>query len=186
MPVNVVDQPELCDFLVPAIIDRDPVTIAIGTDGAAPIPRMIHIVTVDSGASDLLTLRAVRLFETADIIVHDPHVNAQILTVGRRDAERITRNDSEAAMVSLLAGFAHQGKRVVRLRHDTPSLASRHARESAALSAAGVAFAAVPGVAVTRARVHATTLTAPLRRARPIWYRRLGRDARATVTGHPG
>ena len=37
IPVNVVDQPDLCTFITPAIVDRDPVTVAIGTEGAAPI-----------------------------------------------------------------------------------------------------------------------------------------------------
>ena len=37
MPVNVVDRPELSNFITPAIVDRDPVTVAIGTEGAAPV-----------------------------------------------------------------------------------------------------------------------------------------------------
>ena len=43
--VNVVDQPQLCDAITPSIVDRDPVVVAIGTEGAAPVLALslIHI-----------------------------------------------------------------------------------------------------------------------------------------------
>ena len=36
-PVNVVDQPDLCDITTPAIVDRDPIVVAIGSEGTAPV-----------------------------------------------------------------------------------------------------------------------------------------------------
>jgi uroporphyrin-III C-methyltransferase/precorrin-2 dehydrogenase/sirohydrochlorin ferrochelatase len=168
--INVVDTPELCDMTTPSIVDRDPVVVAIGTEGTAPVlgrrlrarieelldpglgrfaalagrlrgavaqsvplarrrafwdwaftgapmaahargaqreaaallktaiasggqdcPEQGHIALVGAGpgARDLLTLRAVERLQSADVIFYDRLVDAEILDIARRDAERI-------------------------------------------------------------------------------------------------
>ncbi len=64
------------------------------------------------GPSDLLTLRAVRALSAADVLIFDPDVDPQILTMGRRDVERITPEDASAEHLNQLAA---EGRQIVRL-----------------------------------------------------------------------
>ena len=64
------------------------------------------------GPSDLLTLRAVRALSAADVLIFDPDVDPQILTMGRRDVERITPEDASAERLNQLAA---EGRQIVRL-----------------------------------------------------------------------
>jgi len=231
--VNVVDQPALCDFTTPSIIDRGQVTIAISTDGAAPVlgqqlrakvealaparlgnlaafagsfrdavkatisadqrrsfwtdvfrgpiahrflqgdetgareamidavnrPQaerrdgVVHIVGAGPGDPELLTLKAVRLLQDADVILHDRLVSKEILDFARRDADRIyvgkakadhavPQEEIEARLISL----AREGKNVVRLKGGDPFVFGRGGEELDALRKAGVAAFVTPGV----------------------------------------
>lgn len=240
VPVNVVDRPALSSFIMPAIVDRAPITIAISTDGAAPAlarrlrseieralpatigrlarfaeifrdqvrrtldePRarrrfwdrvfsgriadmalagdefgarrelirqldsarrkagsvttceqgMVHLVGAGPGDPDLLTLKAHRLLQSADIVVYDRLVSAEILAMVRRDAERIYVGKRrgqhclpQGEINDLLVAEAQSGKSVVRLKGGDPFVFGRGGEEMQALMAAGIAVEIVPGV----------------------------------------
>jgi uroporphyrin-III C-methyltransferase/precorrin-2 dehydrogenase/sirohydrochlorin ferrochelatase len=222
VPVNVVDTPALSSFIMPAIVDRGPITIAISTGGAAPglarrlraeierampaalgrlarfaeifrvqvrrtivVPRarrlfwdrvfqgrvaelalagdeiaarrelirlldsarrepvpaqgMVHLVGVGSGDPDLLTLKAHRLLQGADVIVYDRLISPEVVASGRRDAERVCVSREEASQ--RLVTFVRQGRSVVRLASE-----SSVAEEVETLWAAGIPVETVPGV----------------------------------------
>ncbi len=218
VPVNVVDRPELCDFIWPAIVERDPVTIAISTAGTSPvlarrlrtrietlipqsfgrlaafagaarsrIARAIpepaarrrfweivldgrvgelvlagreaaaegelnrtllgaggisgHVTFVDAGSGDpeLLTLKALRRLQEADVIVCDRSVDLRIVELARRDGERLFAGTA-AENHTLLVALAQAGRRVVRLNGS---------EEIERLAASGIPFNVVPGITQT-------------------------------------
>lgn len=234
IPVNVVDQPDLCSFITPSIIDRSPVLIAISTGGAAPVlaralrskiesfvpatygvlaatmssyraavkkrfseenqrrqfwddvvhggvaehifagrqsdaqalleqqldqpstlPKIgeVSLVGAGPGDPDLLTFRALRLMQTADVVLHDRLVSPQILNLCRRDAQRlyVGKKRSEHAVPQgeinqLLVDLALQGKKVVRLKGGDPFIFGRGGEEIELLARSGVPFQVVPGI----------------------------------------
>lgn len=246
IPSNAVDRPEICDFYTPALVNRAPVAVAIGTEGAGPvlaqmirtrIDRMLapslgalatlaasyriaaekllprgsarrrfwreffagaparamevghisearraatrllrnegrtegHVALVGAGpgAEDLLTLRAHRLLMQADVIVHDALVPEAVVSMGRRDAERILAGKRKSAhsmsqdeINRLLVDLGREGKRVVRLKSGDPLVFGRAGEEMAALRASGISYEVVPGV--TAALAAAADLELPL------------------------
>ena len=221
IPVNVVDRPNLSTFLTPAIVDRDPLVIAIGTEGTGPVlaqgvrarieamlpfrigelslaagalrDRVAAAISTNSGRRafwanyffgppseafladnsarygealdaaiaeanaprpgrvsfltapaepELLTLKAHRKLQEADVIIHDRGADARILDYARRDATRIA---VEAAPPDLLLSEAAKGRHVVRLRSEAARLVASSACELAALAAAGVPVEIVAG-----------------------------------------
>ncbi|MDR4306847.1 uroporphyrinogen-III C-methyltransferase [Chelatococcus sambhunathii] len=246
VPVNVVDRPELCDFTTPAIVNRAPLAVAIGTDGAAPVlarhvrarieamlaPELgrlttlaeslravvanvlpigearrrfwaklfdgpvaaralsgdaaaaraeairmmsaepdvsgyVWLVGAGPGAVDLLTLRAQRILQEADVIVHDALVPDDVIAMGRRDARRVSvgkrkgaHEATQAEIGEILVREAKAGQRVVRLKGGDPLVFGRAGEEMAALAAAGVPHEIVPGV--TAAFAAAAAARAPL------------------------
>lgn len=235
VPVNVVDRPALSSFIMPAIVDRSPVTIAISTGGAAPalarrvraeierslpaalgrlarfadvfreqvrrtlaVPRarrrfwdrvfegrvgelalagdeigarrelirlldsarsetasvgMVHLVGAGPGDPDLLTLKAHRLLQRADVVVYDRLVSDEVLSMARRDAERVYVGKRRAnhcvpqqEINDRLVALARAGKSVVRLKGGDPFVFGRGGEEVEALVKAGIAVEVVPGV----------------------------------------
>jgi uroporphyrin-III C-methyltransferase/precorrin-2 dehydrogenase/sirohydrochlorin ferrochelatase len=233
VPVNVVDDAELSSFIVPAMIDRAPVQIAISTGGASPVlarllrerlealldeslgalaefvaswrtrlrrslPRagerrrfirwmlegpaaahlrhqrsdaahalveqalagagnartgLVSLVGAGPGDPGLLTLRALRALQEADVILHDRLVSAEVLELARRDATRIGvgklpggRGTSQDEINEQMVTLARQGLRVVRLKGGDPLVFARGGEELAHLKAAAVPFEIVPGI----------------------------------------
>ena len=110
---------------------RDLLRAALADD--APLAGAIQYIDA-RGPADLLTLRAARALASADLLVCDPDAHAAILSLARRDAERL-----EAASVEALAALARDGRRVARL------VTGPHWRtEQAALEAAGVDTQVLP------------------------------------------
>ncbi|MDP1774926.1 MAG: siroheme synthase CysG [Methylobacter sp.] len=234
IPVNVVDNPELCSFIFPAIIDRSPIIAAVSSGGAAPVlsrllrakiesvippaygrlagladrfrdkvkqhikqPAQrrifwenvlqgsiaelvfsgkeqqaeqqleqtlleqkqgthlgeVYLVGAGPGAPDLLTFRALRLMQQADVVVYDRLVSPEILDLARRDAEKIYVGKQrqhhalpQESINTLLADLAKAGKRVVRLKGGDPFIFGRGGEEIETLMQQGINFQVVPGI----------------------------------------
>jgi uroporphyrin-III C-methyltransferase/precorrin-2 dehydrogenase/sirohydrochlorin ferrochelatase len=235
IPVNVVDDAQASRFIVPAIIDRDPVLVAISTGGTSPvlarrlrerlealIPKRIgefaswlealretarrklrdtaerrrffeavvdgaaarrfiegdrqgalrlarrllattstgpraagEVTLVGAGPGDpeLLTLKALRALQDADVILHDRLVPAAVLDLARRDAVRVSVGkaaghigSTQEEINALLIEHASRGKRVVRLKGGDPFVFGRGGEELQALAAAQISFSVVPGI----------------------------------------
>ncbi len=234
LPVNVVDRPQLCSFIMPSIIDRSPVVVAVSSGGEAPVlsrllrarletlipaaygrlaalagrfkdrvrkrfsstearrkfwekallspiaemvfagreqeaeaalSRMlegtadapergeVYLVGAGPGNPDLLTFRALRLMQQADVVVYDRLVSPPILDMCRRDADRIyvgKERDNHALpqedINQLLVRLAKEGKRVLRLKGGDPFIFGRGGEEIETLRENGVPFQVVPAV----------------------------------------
>jgi uroporphyrin-III C-methyltransferase/precorrin-2 dehydrogenase/sirohydrochlorin ferrochelatase len=233
IPVNVVDDPALCSFIMPAIMDRSPLMVAFSSGGASPVLTRImrgkletmipqnysrlaafaeryrelvkqrvtnpakrrifwenalesvvaekvlagdedsaekimrqmlaeedniqhgevYLVGAGPGDPDLLTFRALRLMQKADVVVYDNLVSKPILDMTRRDAERIyvgkKRNDHtlrQEEINELLVRLAKEGKRVLRLKGGDPFIFGRGGEEIETLSEHGILFQVVPGI----------------------------------------
>ncbi len=116
-------------------------------------PGTIHLVGAGPGDADLLTLRAARLIESADLIVHDGLVDASILALARPDARLVSVAKRRAHHTlpqddinALLVREARAGRDVVRLKGGDPFVFGRGGEEMEAARAAGIPVAVVPGV----------------------------------------
>ncbi|MEM7663242.1 MAG: SAM-dependent methyltransferase, partial [Pseudomonadota bacterium] len=214
LPINVVDHPELCDFIVPSILDRGEIVAGVATGGSAPVlaksvraklealmPQrigdltrfarelrpavyeafddfdarrqfwetalngqmaerflegdeagalqiakdmlaggkpdgVVHIVGAGPGDPELLTLKALRLLQQADIVYYDRLVSDEIIDLIRRDADRVCvgkeknfHSVPQPKIHDLLVESAREGKRVVRLKGGDPFIFGRGGEE---------------------------------------------------------
>lgn len=235
--VNVPDKVDLCDFIMPAILDRSPLVISISSAGASPIlarvikakletlfpaaygqlasfvgrfrvevmenittsarrlrfwekvidgpvadmalagdlrgaeeqmraeldaatkedgePLMgeVYVVGAGPGDPDLLTFKALRLIQRADVVLYDRLIGKGLLNLVRRDAERIYVGKlpkdhimRQEEITRHLVDLAKQGKRVLRLKGGDPFIFGRGGEEIEMLAEHGIPFQVVPGV----------------------------------------
>lgn len=243
VPFNLVDDLEGSAFITPAIVDRDPVVVAIGTEGAAPVlaraikedvearlpaslgllavvgrafrgaaerlpwgrvrrdfwarwygevgPRAlaeggeaaaapalatllaeslrgergagrVDFVGAGPGDPELLTLRARKVLDRADVVVFDRLVTPAILDLARREAlmvdagkEGFGPSTPQAEIDAAIVAHARQGAQVVRLKSGDPTVFGRLDEEVEACERAGVAYAIHPGITAASAAVAA-------------------------------
>lgn len=238
--VNVVDNLNASQFITPAIVDRDPVTVAIGTEGAAPVlaraikadlearlpatlgplarigkafrkaaealpfgrarrdfwrdyyfqsgphaisegegavepalfsllgqhlsrtQRIGHVFFVGAGPGDpeLLTLKARKALDEADVVIHDRLITPDILELARREATLIDAGKegfgpsmSQEDINALIVQHALAGAQVVRLKGGDATVFGRLDEEIDAAEAAGISWNIIPGITAASAAV---------------------------------
>jgi uroporphyrin-III C-methyltransferase/precorrin-2 dehydrogenase/sirohydrochlorin ferrochelatase len=238
--VNVVDNLGDSQFITPAIVDRDPVTIAIGTEGAAPVlaraikkdleeklpaslgtlarigksfrgmaeklpfgvarrnfwsdyyfntgprtitqgedaievalnellhdhlnrdakPGHVDLVGAGPGDPDLLTLKARKALDKADVVIYDRLVTPEILELARREAIMIDAGKigfgqamAQGDINALIVRHGQDGHHVVRLKAGDPTVFGRLDEEIDAITAADLSFTIVPGITAASAGV---------------------------------
>ena len=142
----------------------------------------VTLVGAGPGDAELLTLKAVRALQSADVILYDDLVSDDVLELARREAKRLLvgkrgnrpscRQDEINDLMIKLAG---QGKQVVRLKSGDPMIFGRAGEEIAELKARGIAVDVVPGITAALAAAAALGVS--------LTHRDHARSVRF-VTGH--
>lgn len=143
---------------------------------------VVHLVGAGPGDPDLLTRKALRLIEAADVIVYDRLVSPEIMALAPDGASRINVGKQpnchpvpQDEINQLLASLAKPGRTVVRLKGGDPFLFGRGSEEAAHLHAQGIDYNIVPGITSASGCAAAVGL--------PLTHRGLARGVRF-VTGH--
>ncbi|AHG88640.1 uroporphyrin-III C-methyltransferase [Gemmatirosa kalamazoonensis] len=143
---------------------------------------VVHLVGAGPGDAELITMRGLRLLRSADVVVYDQLVGAELLTYARPDARLVCVGKHghgaftpQQDIDALLIAEARAGRRVVRLKGGDPFVFGRGGEEMAALRAAGVRCEVVPGVS--------SAVAAPAAAGIPLTHRALA-SGFAVVTGH--
>jgi uroporphyrin-III C-methyltransferase/precorrin-2 dehydrogenase/sirohydrochlorin ferrochelatase len=130
----------------------DPSAFA-GAKGAGEVEGRVTLVGAGPGDPDLLTIKALRALQDADVVFYDELVSPEILDRARRDASRVPVGRrvgkpgiGQDAINKLLIEAAQSGQRAVRLKGGDPFVFGRGGEEVEALRAAGVAYSVVPGI----------------------------------------
>jgi uroporphyrin-III C-methyltransferase len=145
-------------------------------------PGTVHLVGGGPGDPGLITSRGLDLLRSADVVVHDRLIGAELLREARADAELIDVGKgpghapySQAEINALLVARARDGRTVVRLKGGDPFVFGRGSEEAAACRAGGVPVFVVPGVS--------SAIAAPAAVGIPVTARGLARSF-AVVTAH--
>ena len=143
----------------------------------------VHLVGAGPGDPDLLTLRALRLIQAADVIVHDRLADDRIIALASPTAELINvgkapgRSTPQEMISALLVHLGLEGRNVVRLKGGDPFVFGRGGEEALALADAGVPFTVVPGIS--------SALAGPAAAGIPVTHRHVARTL-TVVTGTCG
>jgi uroporphyrin-III C-methyltransferase/precorrin-2 dehydrogenase/sirohydrochlorin ferrochelatase len=171
---NAETEPREADFeRLVAEVEGQGATVEAGT---------VTLVGAGPGDPELLTLRAVRALQSADVILFDDLVSRDVLDFARREARKMLVGKTgfgpscrQEDINALVVGLARQGKRVVRLKSGDPLIFGRAAEEIDACARAQIAVEIVPGITAAQGAAAGLGLTLTGRgRARRLQY----------VTGH--
>ncbi len=117
----------------------------------------VSLVGAGPGDPELLTLKAIRALQSADIILYDDLVSPGVLELARREAKRMMVGKTgygpsvkQSEINALIVSLASQGKHVVRLKGGDPGIFGRAGEEIAACAAAGLPVTIVPGISAAQ------------------------------------
>ncbi len=141
----------------PLAADRDAMLATLDRAVATPQAGRVTLVGAGPGDPDLLTLKAVRALQSADVILYDDLVSAAVLELARREAKRMLVGKTghgpsckQSDINDMMVGLAQGGRHVVRLKSGDPLIFGRATEEIAACHAAGLAVDIVPGVSAAQ------------------------------------